>query len=110
MLFPPTRSREGIVKSFAATIVDKAIKLRDQMTEEHGVYRCTLPHYGVLFNEDIHQLGNPSRESGGEIKFCAFPGLTRLTTFDAPSQDPFPATIVKAKVIRDIELRMWGGY
>ena len=77
-LFPPTRSRDSMLKSFSATIVEKAIKLRDQMTEEHGVYRCTLPYYGDLFNEGLHQLGNPSGESGGNITALHIPW------FDSP--------------------------
>ena len=108
-LLIPTRTRDAKIKSFAASIVDKAIKLRDQMTEEREVYRCTLPYHGDLFNEDLHQLGSPSRESGGNIQLCAFPGLTRLTAFNLPTQGPFATTVVKARVIRDIEWRTWGG-
>lgn len=108
-LLTPTRSRDAVIKSFAADIIDKAIKLRDQMTEEHEVYHCTFPSHGDLFNEDIHQLRDQSRESGGNIQLCAFPGLTRLTTFNLPSQRSYSPSVVKASVIRDLEWKMWGG-
>ena len=102
-------SRESIIKALAVSIVEKAINLRDQMTEEHEIYQCNLPYCGDPFNEGHHQLGSPSGDSGGSIHLCTFPGLTRFTVFNHPIQERFVATVVKARVIRDSEWRVWGG-
>lgn len=66
------------IRGFVEKIIDKAISLRNAMTQEQAIYRCYFPHTGDSFNEITAQVANGEKNTGN-VLICTFPGLYRFT-------------------------------
>lgn len=91
------------IEEFVEKVVDKAITLKDAMTEEQAVYRCFFVAYGTNFDESIIQIAH-GEETNGKVLMCTFPGLGRLIIQD---QKKMFITVVKACAKLEAVSRSW---
>jgi hypothetical protein len=75
-LLPATPSDR--IQTFITKTVDKTIALRNAMTGEQAVYRCFFCYRGDRYEEMLEQLASGEKPTGN-VLFCTFPGLNRLT-------------------------------
>lgn len=90
LLLPYTRPRD--IESAMLTFVDKAIKLKEAMTEEPAVYRCFIVDSGQSVDESCVEISDDGCVSG-VVLFCMFPGLRQIIIEDQKTQI---LTLVKA--------------
>ena len=70
---PPDR-----ILTFLTKTVDKTIALRNAMTGEQAVYTCYFCERGDRYEEKFFQISSGEKPTGN-VLFCTFPGLNRLT-------------------------------
>lgn len=73
----PATSPDKIL-TFITKIVDKTIALRNAMTGEQAVYMCYFCETGDRYEEKFFQISSGDKPTGN-VLFCTFPGLNRLT-------------------------------
>ena len=75
-LFPELRPRD--IEIALTNFIDKAIALKSRMTEEHGIIRSFMVHYGQSVTEDLVNMGELEEVTNGKVLMCTFPGLEKL--------------------------------
>lgn len=90
-----SNSKEERLKSFAAKTMDKTIRLRNAMTKEQAIYRCSFVDYGEKFDKSLIQVA-PGEDEAGLVVMCLFPGLHCLTLDDDGEPEFKFIPIVKA--------------
>lgn len=70
----PKCPEENIYKS-VLKFVNKAITLKDSMTEEQAMYRPYWVQSGERFDSGVAEV---TEGQNGTVYFCLFPGLARL--------------------------------
>ena len=60
----------------AEKVIDKAIILKNSMTEEQAIYNCFWPYCGSAFEENHSE--NAEEGENGSVFACTFPGLGRI--------------------------------
>jgi len=83
------------IQTFITKTVDKTIALRNAMTEEQAVYRCFFCYRGERYEERLAQIASGEKPRGN-VLFCMFPGLNRLTIRDDMTKEFL--NVVKASV------------
>jgi hypothetical protein len=63
---------------FANKVIDDAIAVRNQMTEEKVLYRCFLLHGGEKFEAVSGEARDPDT-AGDTVSLCLFIGVERLS-------------------------------
>jgi hypothetical protein len=79
LLLPNTSSEK--IQNFAVQIVDKAISLRREMTEEQAIYRFDFCDNGDEFDDNWMEVSTGETPMG-KVIMCTFPGIRRFTVSD----------------------------
>jgi hypothetical protein len=73
-------SKEEDIFKFAGKMVDKAIELKNTMTQEQALYQCFCPDSGQAFDDRYAEVSD--EEQAGTVLACTFPGLARTIKKD----------------------------
>jgi hypothetical protein len=76
LLFPFHARQE--LDEFATKVIDDAIAIRNQMTEEKVLYRCFLLYGGERFEAVLGEARDPDA-AGETVALCLFVGVERLS-------------------------------
>jgi hypothetical protein len=79
--------------AFAEKVFDKAISLKNAMTQEQAIYRCFMAVSGQTFQEAWQKVAEGERV-GGMVLMCTHPTLCRVNLQDGGGY----MSIVKASV------------
>jgi hypothetical protein len=91
-LLPASKPKD--IESGVAKFIDRAVKLKYDMTEEQAVYRCFLVDNGQAIDEKF--LSVPDERYVGCVVFlCTFPGLQRMVIHEGKTVN---LTVVRAAV------------
>ena len=82
-------------------IVDKAIYLKNAMSEEQALYHCFWINYGEEHNENCTEVAN--EDETGRVLLCTFPGLARTIKKDNEVSD---VLVVKARAMLESAFEM----
>jgi hypothetical protein len=94
LLFP---LHEKLVSNeFAKKVIDDAIIVRNQMTEEKVLYRCFLLDGGEKFVPGAAEARDPDAV-GEKVSLCLFVGVERLSVREEDNRKEF-IVVTKAKV------------
>lgn len=89
----PLSKEEDIFKVTEKT-VDKAIELKNTMTQEQALYHCFCPESGQIFNDFYVEVSD--EEQAGTVLACTFPGLARTIKKD---DKELHVVVVKASAV-----------
>jgi hypothetical protein len=75
-------------------VIDKAIVLKNSMTEEQAIYHCFWPNCGGGFDERYYEVAEEGQN--GNVFACTFPGLARTIKKE---DKEVPVVVVKASAV-----------
>lgn len=87
------RSNPEDIEAAVSKWIDKAVTLRNAMTEEQAIYRCFIPDTGDQFSDEV--MEGAEENPAGQVLLCTFPGLDRLILKDG---EKVSVAVVKASV------------
>jgi hypothetical protein len=98
----PKSTREAVAEA-VLKIVDKAVMLKTEMTEEPALYHCIWIDYGEEYKEEYIEAmdGDPT----SRVFICLFPGLARTFKKDNNVSDFY---VVKARVAMESDFEIDG--
>jgi hypothetical protein len=87
------KSNPQDIEAAVSKWIEKAIALRNAMTEEQAIYRCFIPDIGEPYTEEVMEVAD--EQPAGRVLLCSFPGLDRLILKDGKKVS---VPVVKASV------------
>lgn len=87
------KSNPQDIEAAVSKWLEKAVALRNAMTEEQAIYRCFIPDTGEPYTEEVMEVAD--EEPAGCVLLCTFPGLDRLIFKDGKKVS---VPVVKASV------------
>ena len=95
------RCTQETISGTVLKMVDKAIYLKNAMSEEQALYHCLWNDYGEEYKENCVEVTN--EDEMGRILLCTFPGLTRTIKKDNQVSE---VLVVKARAMLESAFEM----
>lgn len=88
------QTTDGTIGPVVTKIVEKAVQLKDLITEEQALYDCFWADCGSEIQEELVEVGE--EDPSGKVSLCTFPGLSRTVKEDDKVSTE---TVVKSNVL-----------